>query len=277
MKCSENNILNIIGVLAVNCQHPEYSTIATGLGASATNGQIAITDDLDELISKGLLLPLIRIDSDGVSVNNPSGAVIAQNGNGTERVNIANAIKGLTFDLSAQADKAKYYSYVSGAAEGYFVNSDGQIAGASMDFDSNLLTPLRLNITGDPQEANGITSHGTTLPTPQLSFTTPDNFIFANQNAIENFFDYEPYAIENFEISITSNVATIKGYTKSGKQISFTEATNLVSMDDLGASITFTPTNGTLVSSTIGASATLLSVYGIANGFFFNDNFSVPA
>lgn len=275
MKCSENNILNIIGVLAVNCQHPEYSTIATGLEASATNGQIAITADIGELISKGLLLPLIRIDSDGVSVNNPSGAVIAQNGNGTERVNIANAIKGLTFDLSAQADKAKYYSFVSGAAEGYFVNSDGQIAGAS--FGSSLLTPLRLNITGDPQEANGITSHGTTLPTPQLSFTTPDNFIFANQNAIENFFDYEPYAIEAFEMSITSNVATIKGYTRSGKQISFTEATNLVSKDDLGASITLTATNGALVSSAIGANATLLSVYGIANGFFFNDNFPVPA
>ena len=275
MKCSENNILNIIGVLAVNCQHPEYSTIATGLGASVTSGQIAITADIDELISKGLLLPLIRIDSDGVSVNNPSGAVIAQNGNGTERVNIANAIKGLTFDLSAQADKAKYYSYVSGAAEGYFVNSDGQIAGASMAFGSNLLTPLRLNITGDPAEANGITAHGTTLPTPQLSFTTPDNFIFANQNKIENFFDYEPYAIETFEITVASNVATIKGYTKSGKQISFTEATNLVSKDDLGATITFTPTNGTLVSSAIGASATLLSVYGIANGFIFNENFPV--
>lgn len=275
MKCSENNILNIIGVLAVNCQHPEYSTIATGLGASVTSGQIAITADIDELISKGLLLPLIRIDSDGVSVNNPSGAVIAQNGNGTERVNIANAIKGLTFDLSAQADKAKYYSYVSGAAEGYFVNSDGQIAGASMAFGSNLLTPLRLNITGDPAEANGITAHGTTLPTPQLSFTTPDNFIFANQNKIENFFDYEPYAIETFEITVASNVATIKGYTKSGKQISFTEATNLVSKNDLGATITFTPTNGTLVSSAIGASATLLSVYGIANGFFFNENFPV--
>lgn len=273
MKCSENNILNIIGVLAVNCQHPEYSTIATGLGASVTSGQITITADIGELIGKGLLLPLIRIDSDGVSVNNPSGAVIAQNGNGTERVNIANAIKGLTFDLSAQADKAKYYSYVSGAAEGYFVNSDGQIAGASMDFDSNLLTPLRLNITGDPQEANGITSHGTTLPTPQLSFTTPDNFIFANQNEIENFFDYEPYAIENFEITVATNVATIKGFTKSGKQISFTEATNLVSKDDLGATITLTPTNGTLVSSAIGASASLLSIYGIANGFFFNENF----
>ena len=277
MKCSENNILNIIGVLAVNCKHPEYSTIATGLGASVTSGQITITADIDELISKGLLLPLIRIDSDGVSVNNPSGAVIAQNGNGTERVNIANAIKGLTFDLSAQADKAKYYSYVSGAAEGYFVNSDGQIAGASMAFGSNLLTPLRLNITGDPAEANGITAHGTTLPTPQLSFTTPDNFIFANQNKIENFFDYEPYAIETFEITVASNIATIKGYTKSGKQISFTEATNLVSKNDLGATITFTPTNGTLVSSAIGASATLLSVYGIANGFFFNENFSVSA
>ena len=275
MKCSENNILNIIGVLAVNCQHPEYSTIATGLGASVTSGQIAITADIDELISKGLLLPLIRIDSDGVSVNNPSGAVIAQNGNGTERVNIANAIKGLTFDLSAQADKAKYYSYVSGAAEGYLVNSDGQIAGASMVFGSNLLTPLRLNITGDPAEANGITAHGTTLPTPQLSFTTPDNFIFANQSKIENFFDYEPYAIETFEITVATNVATIKGYTKSGKQISFTEATNLVSKDDLGATVTFTPTNGALVSSAIGASATLLSVYGIANGFFFNENFSV--
>ena len=275
MKCSENNILNIIGVLAVNCQHPQYSTIATGLGASATNGQIAITADIDELISKGLLLPLIRIDSDGVSVNNPSGAVIAQNGNGTERVNIANAIKGLTFDLSAQADKAKYYSYVSGAAEGYLVNSDGQIAGASMAFGSNLLTPLRLNITGDPAESNGITAHGTTLPTPQLSFTTPDNFIFANQSKIENFFDYEPYAIETFEITVASNVATIKGYTKSGKQISFTEATNLVSKNDLGATITFTPTNGTLVSSAIGASATLLSVYGIANGFIFNENFPV--
>ena len=275
MKCSENNILNIIGVLAVNCQHPQYSTIATGLGASVTSGQIAITADIDELISKGLLLPLIRIDSDGVSVNNPSGAVIAQNGNGTERVNIANAIKGLTFDLSAQADKAKYYSYVSGAAEGYLVNSDGQIAGASMAFGSNLLTPLRLNITGDPAEANGITAHGTTLPTPQLSFTTPDNFIFANQSKIENFFDYEPYAIETFEITVASNVATIKGYTKSGKQISFTEATNLVSKNDLGATITFTPTNGTLVSSAIGATATLLSVYGIANGFIFNENFPV--
>ena len=275
MKCSENNILNIIGVLAVNCQHPQYSTIATGLGASATSGQIALTADIDELISKGLLLPLIRIDSDGVSVNNPSGAVIAQNGNGTERVNIANAIKGLTFDLSAQADKAKYYSYVSGAAEGYFVNSDGQIAGASMDFDSNLLTPLRLNITGDPQEANGITSHGTTLPTPQLSFTTPDDFIFANQAGIENFFDYEPYAIENFEVTEVSNVVTIKGFTKSGKQIKFTEATNLISADDLGTVITFTPTNGALVSSTIRATATLLSVYGIANGFIFNENFPV--
>lgn len=275
MKCSENNILNIIGVLAVNCQHPQYSTISTGLGASATSGQIAITADIGELIGKGLLLPLIRIDSDGVSVNNPSGAVIAQNGNGTERINIANAIKGLTFDLSAQADKAKYYSFVSGAAEGYFVNSEGQIAGASMDFANNRLTPLRLNITGDPAEANGITAHGTTLPTPQLSFTTPDNFIFANQNEIENFFDYEPYAIENFDITITSNVATIKGYTKSGKLISFTEATNLVSTDDLGATITLTPTNGNLVSSAIGASASLLSIYGIANGFFFNDNFSV--
>ena len=83
MKCSENNILNIIGVLAVNCQHPQYSTIATGLGASVTSGQIALTADVGELIGKGLLLPLIRIDSDGVSVNNPSGAVIAQNGNGT--------------------------------------------------------------------------------------------------------------------------------------------------------------------------------------------------
>lgn len=273
MKCSENNILNIIGVLAVNCQHPQYSTIATGLGASVTSGQIALTADVGELIGKGLLLPLIRIDSDGVSVNNPSGAVIAQNGNGTERVNIANAIKGLTFDLSAQADKAKYYAFVSGAAEGYFVSSDGQIAGASMDFANNRLTPLRLNITGDPAEANGITAHGTTLPTPQLSFTTPDNFIFANQNGIENFFDYEPYAIENFEITVASNIATIKGYTKSGKQISFTEATNLVSTDDLGASITFTATNGTLVSSAIGASATMLSVYGIANGFIFNENF----
>ena len=275
MKCSENNILNIIGVLAVNCQHPEYSTIATGLGASVTSGQITITADIDELISKGILLPLIRIDSDGVSVNNPSSAVIAQNGNGTERVNIANAIKGLTFDLSAQADKAKYYSYVSGAAEGYLVNSDGQIAGASMVFGSNLLTPLRLNITGDPAEANGITAHGTTLPTPQLSFTTPDNFIFANQNKIENFFDYEPYAIETFAITVATNVATIKGYTKSGKQISFTEATNLVSKNDLGATITFTPTNGALVSSAIGATATLLSVYGIANGFIFNENFPV--
>ena len=275
MKCSENNILNIIGVLAVNCQHPQYSTIATGLGASATSGQIALTADIGELIGKGLLLPLIRIDSDGVSVNNPSSAVVAQNGNGTERINIANAIKGLTFDLSAQADKAKYYSFVSGAAEGYFVNSDGQIAGASMDFDSNLLTPLRLNITGDPAEANGITAHGTTLPTPQLSFTTPDNFIFANQADIENFFDYEPYAIENFEVTVASNVATIKGYTKSGKKISFTEATNLVSKDDLGATITFTATNGNLVSSAIGASATLLSVFGIANGFIFNENFAV--
>jgi hypothetical protein len=47
----------------------------------------------------------------------------------------------------------------------------------------------------------------------------------------------------------------------------------LVSKDDLGATITLTPTNGTLVSSAIGASATLLSVYGIANGFFFNENF----
>lgn len=273
MKCSENNILNIIGVLAVNCQHPEYSTIATGLGASVTSGQITITADIGELIGKGLLLPLIRIDSDGVSVNNPSGAVIAQNGNGTERINIANAIKGLTFDLSAQIDKAKYYSYVSGASEGYFVSSDGQIAGASMDFANNRLTPLRLNITGDPAEANGITAHGTTLPTPQLSFTTPDNFIFANQNEIENFFDYEPYAIENFEITVATNVATIKGFTKSGKLISFTEVTNLVSKDDLGATITLTPTNGNLVSSAIGANATMLSVYGIANGFFFNENF----
>lgn len=275
MKCSENNILNIIGVLAVNCQHPQYSTIATGLGASATSGQIALTADIGELIGKGLLLPLIRIDSDGVSVNNPSGAVIAQNGNGTERVNIADAVKGLTFDLSAQIDKAKYYSFVSGAIEGYFVNSDGQIAGASMDFDSNVLTPLRLNITGDPQEANGITSHGTTLPTPQLSFTTPDDFIFANQADIENFFDYEPYAIENFKVTKASNVVTIKGFTKSGKQISFTEATNLISVDDLGTAITFTATNGALVSSALGATATLLSVYGIANGFIFNENFPV--
>lgn len=275
MKCSENNILNIIGVLAVNCQHPQYSTIATGLGASATSGQIALTADIGELIGKGLLLPLIRIDSDGVSVNNPSGAVIAQNGNGTERVNIADAVKGLTFDLSAQIDKAKYYSYVSGAIEGYFVNSDGQIAGASMDFTANVLTPLRLNITGDPQEANGITSHGTTLPTPQLSFTTPDDFIFANQADIENFFDYEPYAIENFKVTKASNVVTIKGFTKSGKQISFTEATNLISVDDLGTAITFTATNGALVSSALGATATLLSVYGIANGFIFNENFPV--
>lgn len=275
MKCSENNILNIIGVLAVNCQHPEYSTIATGLGATASSGQLSITANISQLIGKGLLLPLIRIDSDGVSVNNPSGAVIAQNGNGTERVNIADAVKGLTFDLSAQIDKAKYYSYVSGAIEGYFVNSDGQIAGASMNFTSNLLTPLRLNITGDPQEANGITSHGTTLPTPQLSFTTPDDFIFANQAGIENFFDYEPYAIENFKVTKVSNVVTIKGFTKSGKQIMFTEATNLISADDLGTAITFTPTNGALVSSAIGATATLLSVYGIANGFIFNENFPV--
>ena len=275
MKCSENNILNIIGVLAVNCQHPQYSTIATGLGASATSGQIVLTANIADLISKGVLLPLIRIDSDGVSVNNPSGTVVAQNGNGTERVNIADAVKGLTFDLSAQIDKAKYYSFVSGAIEGYFVSSDGQIAGATMDFTANVLTPLRLNITGDPQEANGITSHGTTLPTPQLSFTTPDDFIFANQAEIENFFDYEPYAIENFKVTEVSNVVTIKGFTKSGKQIMFTEATNLISADDLGTAITFTPTNGALVSSAIGATATLLSVYGIANGFIFNENFPV--
>ena len=57
MKCSENNILNIIGVLAVNCQHPQYSTIATGLGASATHGQIAIIADIDKLIGRGLILP----------------------------------------------------------------------------------------------------------------------------------------------------------------------------------------------------------------------------
>ena len=275
MKCSENNILNIIGVLAVNCQHPRYSTIATGLGASATSGRIVLTANISDLISKGVLLPLIRIDSDGVSVNNPSGAVVAQNGNGTERVNIADAVKGLTFDLSAQIDKAKYYSFVSGATEGYFVNSDGQIAGANMDFTANVLTPLRLNITGDPQEANGITSHGTTLPTPQLSFTTPDDFIFANQAGIENFFDYEPYAIENFKITEVSNVVTIKGFTKSGKQIMFTEATNLISTDDLGTAITFTPTTGALVSSALGATATLLSVYGIANGFIFNENVPV--
>ena len=100
-------------------------------------------------------------------------------------------------------------------------------------------------------------------------------FIFANQNKIENFFDYEPYAIENFEVTEVSNVVTIKGFTKSGKQIKFTEATNLVSTDDLGTAITFTPTNGALVSSAIGATATLLSVYGIANGFIFNENFPV--